>query len=255
VTRPVKLQVDIAANTRGVDDAGRAIGKLSRDVDHLGDEFAGATRKANEFARAARDAGRAAGGAGGGGAGGVSRGAGGLGRGAATSFQALPINPITAGLAVAGGAVASPFIGAAAGGAAIGAAGAGAVGLGVAGAARADPRIEEAFNAAVKGQAQRWEQASRDFVEPTLRGIAKINAAINDIGLEEMLSRAAAYADPLFTGIAGMVREVGSGLSALVEQAGPVIEVFRNELPQVGTALSTAFKDIAGGGRRAARRR
>lgn len=159
----------------------------------------------------------------------------------------LPVNPTTlaiGGLAVAGLA---PIAFAGAGGAILAGGAAAGVGLGVAGAHAENPMIGRAAQGAVADEAKRWRQASRDFEEPTLRAIKTIKAAVDEIPLEEILKNAAEFVEPLAHGIAGFTRELGKGIGALVEDAGPVIAVLGRELPRLGTAFKIMFEEIGEG--------
>lgn len=159
----------------------------------------------------------------------------------------LPINPTT--LAVGGTAAAglSLPIFAGAGGAILAAGGIGAAGLGVAGAAARNPAIGQAAQAALQDESKRWQDASRAFEEPTLRAIATIKAAVDDVPLEEMLKNAADFVGPLSDGLGGFITSFGEGFGELVEDAKPVIDVLRRELPRLGKSFESMFEEIGEG--------
>lgn len=150
----------------------------------------------------------------------------------------------TAGIA---GALAFNMV-AAIGGAVTGAAGLGAVGLGVAGAVAGNPKaFGDAWTFEVERISKTWQSASAGFAEPTLAAIHELGQAVMDINLDGILSKAATFVTPLTHGLSGFVRELSGGLEALVDAAGPVINVLREELPTVGKAIKMAFESIAGG--------
>jgi phage host-nuclease inhibitor protein Gam len=159
----------------------------------------------------------------------------------------LPLSPTT--LAVGGTLAAglAPVIFAGAGGAILaGGAGLGVAG-GIAGAAANNPAIGNSAKTALSDEAARWKQASRDFEEPTLRAIATIKAAVDDIPLEEILKNAAEFVGPLAHGVAGLTRAIGEGIGALVEDAGPVVAVLERELPRLGKSFQSMFEEIGEG--------
>jgi hypothetical protein len=159
----------------------------------------------------------------------------------------LPINSTT--LAIGGTAAAglAPVVFAGAGGAILaGGAGAG-VGLGIAGAAARNPAIGQAASTALADETQRWKDASMAFEAPTLRAIAHIKDAVDDIPLEEILKNASEFVDPLARGVAGLTRAIGQGVGSLVEDAGPVIAVLGRELPRLGKSFKIMFEEIGEG--------
>lgn len=159
----------------------------------------------------------------------------------------LPVSPTTLAIGGIAGTALSLPIGAAAGGALIGGAGLAGVGLGVAGAAANNPAIGRSATAALQEESQRWQRASRAFEEPTLRAIARIKDAVDDVPLEEILENAAEFVEPLAAGLAGFTRAVGEGFGELVEDAGPIIEVLSDELPVLGKSFKSMFEEIGEG--------
>lgn len=164
-----------------------------------------------------------------------------------TGGSNLPISPTT--LAVGGTFAAglAPVIGATAGGAILAGGGLAGVGLGVAGAAMRNPAIGDAGKTALQDEAQRWKDASMAFEAPTLRAIAHIKDAVDDIPLEEILKNASEFVDPLARGVAGLTRAIGEGVGELVEDAGPVVAVLGRELPRLGKSFKVMFEEIGEG--------
>lgn len=148
--------------------------------------------------------------------------------------------------ALGGAALALPAL-ATAGGAITAAGALGGVGLGVAGAAKNNPAIGKAATSALQDEAKRWQAASKAFEEPTLRAIGHIKAAADAIPLEEMLENSAKFVEPLARGIAGFTEAFGKGLGELIEDAEPVIDVLRSELPRLGQSFESMFDEIGQG--------
>lgn len=153
--------------------------------------------------------------------------------------------PIAVGLAA--------FIGAAIGGAII-AAGAGAVvGLGIAGAAMNSPeKVRAAWGEAIDAIQHKWLAASGSFVDPVVKAAGTFKAMFGEIHLDAMFAKASTFVGPLAEAASWFARNIFSGVDALVMRAGPIIEVLRQELPEVGAAISDALTNIAGGNKGAA---
>jgi hypothetical protein len=153
--------------------------------------------------------------------------------------------PLAVGLAA--------FIGAAIGGAII-AAGAGAVvGLGVAGALQDSPKqITAAWGDAISDIQRQWVNASVHFIDPLIKGAGTFKSIFADVRLDAMFAKAATFVGPLTEAASWFAHNILSGVDALVMRAGPVIEVLRQELPEVGAAISDALSEIAGGNKGAA---
>ena len=255
--RTEKITVDV--NVKG----DKALDKLARSADEAKDEIQDLGKSMVPYVRGAEDAARATrrlateterlarserarrqtrgpGGrfAPGGGGGGTRIGTGGI---------SLPVNPTT--LAVGGVAAAglSPVIGATAGGAILAGGALAGVGLGVAGAAANNPQIGNQFGAMVTEESKRWQAASRDFEEPTMRALKRIKSAVDAIPLEEMLGNASEFVDPLARGIAGFTESFGKGLGELIDDAGPIIDVLRTEIPRLGKSFQVMFDEIGDG--------
>jgi hypothetical protein len=146
-----------------------------------------------------------------------------------------------------------PLIGSAVGGAIIAAGGAGVAALGVAGAFQADPeRVGAAWQSEISRIEAEWVHASTAFVGPTTDAIHRLGNAIHDIGIKDLLGDAAGLVEPLSKGVAGFTTGLGRGLDALVSKAGPLIEVLKTELPEVGRSIELSLSMIAGGNKGAA---
>jgi hypothetical protein len=164
------------------------------------------------------------------------------------SLVAVFENPYV--LAAAGGlaVVLGSYIGATVGGAITAAAAIGVVALGVAGAAAVAPeRIGKTWHEEISRIKSDWMDASLSFVGPTEAAIHRLGAAVHALPLDRILSNASKFVEPLSKGLAAIITGIGGGIDALVARAGPVINVLKQEGPEVGHAFEVMFKEIAGG--------
>lgn len=146
-----------------------------------------------------------------------------------------------------------PMLASALGGAILAAGAGGAIAAGIAGAAQVDPkRVGDAWSAEIGRIKGQWLDASTAFVGPTVQAIHTIGTEISKAPIDQMFAKAAEYVVPLSKGVAGFSAGIIRGVDALVEKAGPVIQVLEQELPQVGQAIEVALSEIAGGNRGAA---
>lgn len=153
-----------------------------------------------------------------------------------------PTGPVGIGVA---GALAVPAL-AGAGGAVTGLAGIGAVGAGVAGAIAGDPaKFGYAWSAQIATVKKLWIDASKAFTGPTMDAIKTIGPLVQSWHIDKMFASAAGYVKPLVAGVEGFATGIMSGVSALVEHAGPVIDTLSAVLPQVGQMIGDGLKAIA----------
>lgn len=171
-----------------------------------------------------------------------------LGRAAAPVVS----NPYVAGAAVVAGASAAPFLGAAAGGAVIGGAALGAVGAGVAAAADSE-RVRAAYGSLLEDLRARWQAGGDMFEQPLVEAAGRFKAAMADVDLEGMFRRASQFVEPLADGLARGAQSIGQGLTALVEDAGPVVDSLSRGAAQLGDAFGDAFAAISDGSEGGAR--
>jgi hypothetical protein len=161
-------------------------------------------------------------------------------------------NPYVAAAAAALAVGLGAFIGAAIGGAIIAAGSLGVVGLGVAGAAMQAKQVGAAWSQVIDDIQAKWMGASKNFIEPLIAGAGIVRKVLGDLRLDAMFAKAATFIGPLSEAAAWFARNVINGVDALVQKGGPVIEVLRQELPEVGQAISDALTNIAGGNKGAA---
>lgn len=174
--------------------------------------------------------------------------------GFATSFAAK-VGPLLAraplgGVGAAIGAViAVPVVstlGAAIAGAVVGGVGIGGVVGGIALAAK-DSRVQSAgkqLSDAVMGD---LESSATRFVSPTIRGIQIIEGAWHDVSdtVDDVFAATSRYVEPLARGVAGAVREIAPGFRDAAEAAGPIIDVLRDELPELGATIGDLLSTMA----------
>jgi hypothetical protein len=161
-------------------------------------------------------------------------------------------NPYVAGAAAVLAVGLGAFIGAAIGGAIIAAGSIGVVGAGIAGAAMQAHQVQVAWNEAIDGIQHKWLSASKSFIDPLIAGAGVFKKVFGDVHLDAMFEKAATFVGPLVEGASWFARNIVNGVDALVQKGGPVIDVLRQELPEVGAAISAALSDIAGGNKGAA---
>jgi hypothetical protein len=156
--------------------------------------------------------------------------------------------PHGAALLGAGALAGSVAVGGVAGGATLAGAGIGAVAGGVAGAYLNDPtRVGGAAQAEAAKVKNAFLEATASWVEPTISAIHTIGAAIGTIHFDKIFAAAARYIEPLASAAGQFAQKLGMGIEALVTKAGPEIEVLRQEIPEIGDAIVTAFDAIGSG--------
>ncbi|HEX5995669.1 MAG TPA: hypothetical protein VFY84_11055, partial [Jiangellales bacterium] len=171
-------------------------------------------------------------------------------RGLTGAIESLPQQLKGAVIISAAGAAmaATPAIGAALTGAIVGAVSTGAIAAGIAGAARS-PEVKAAWDDLAAEGKNAFIVFSQPFIEPTVQAIGILQAALvdmrTDIGL--IGQDASRLVEPLTRGVAGFVRSLTPGLRSLVREAGPVFDMFEDELPRVGRALGDFFADLGDG--------
>jgi hypothetical protein len=161
-------------------------------------------------------------------------------------------NPYVAGAAAALAVGLGAFIGAAIGGAIIAAGSVGVVAAGVVGAAMQAHQVQAAWNEAIDGIQHKWLAASAAFIDPLIAGAGIFKKVFGDVHLDAMFAKASTFVGPLVEGASWFARDLISGVDALVQKGAPVIDVLRQELPEVGAAIADALSDIAGGNKGAA---
>jgi hypothetical protein len=140
-------------------------------------------------------------------------------------------------------------IGAAIGGAITGAIATSVAGIGALGALQGPNKaaIEGAWDAVIADVKQRWISGSAVFSGPMIAAAQTFHNAFDGIHIEGILSRAAAFIEPLANGAARFATYLGEGLDAVTRNAGPVVQVIGDELPRLGRAIATAMSDISSG--------
>lgn len=136
--------------------------------------------------------------------------------------------------------------GAAAGGAALAGAGLGAVGLGVAGVAD-NKEVGAAWRQTIAEVEAAWRTASQPFVGPVVAAAREFRDAFAHMDLDRVLGKAAGYVEPLARGAATFARSISTGVTALVENAGPEVEAIGDGLVELGHAAKVAMEEIASG--------
>jgi hypothetical protein len=154
----------------------------------------------------------------------------------------------TLALGAAAGSAAIPAL-AAAGGAATGLGAFGVVGGGIAGAAMQSSHVGDAFNKELDGVESRFKKATYSWVGPTIDAIHTIGDAVKGIPLEDIFKNAQKYVQPLAKGVGGFLSGIGTGVDALVKQAGPVVDMLSKKLPQLGKDIGDSLSLLGKGGK------
>lgn len=157
-------------------------------------------------------------------------------------------------LAVAAGA-AAPFLSAVMSGAVVGGAGIGGI-VGGAVLASRDARVKAAGERLGENLLGQLERSAAPFVPQMI-------AAANDVGeafqtriggsLDRIFRASSGYLRPLLSGVLGFADAAADGFADVVEAAGPVIGVLRDDLPRLGRNFADMLRMIAGDGEAGAR--
>lgn len=166
-------------------------------------------------------------------------------KGLVDSIQGLPSLSRGAliGAAVGMGALMSPAIGAIISGAVVGGVGLGGVVGGVIAASK-DQRVVDAFRD-LGGRFNSSALHFDAFVEPTVRGIAEIKSAVDDMHIGETFEKAAPFIETVAKGIGDLGRNLMPGLDHALENAGPEIAVIAQGLGDTGQALGDMVRDMS----------
>lgn len=161
-------------------------------------------------------------------------------------------NPYVAAAAAGLAAVLGSFVLSAVGGAIIAAGAVGVAGAGVAGAFMQSEQVKRAWNGAIDSIQSKWMTASSTFIKPLIDGAGTFKHIFADVNLYGMFEKASTFIGPLVEGASWFAKNIITGIGYLVDNGGPVIEVLRRELPELGAAIMDMFQDIAGGNKGAA---
>lgn len=155
--------------------------------------------------------------------------------------------PVLAGAIAAG----SPLIGAAVSGAILGGVGAGVAGIGVAIASQ-DARVQNAADQLWTKFENRAIAGAGKFVQPTLAGLARIDAAADSVDIEGMFADAARFVEPLSRAAASLVEDIGGAVTVLVDNAGPAVMALADGITLIGKELGEGLESLADDGDTAA---
>jgi hypothetical protein len=149
---------------------------------------------------------------------------------------------------VMGAVIAAPAIGAAINAGVLLGVGGGGLAAGFIAAAQ-DDRVKAAFKSGVSEVWGSFQRASSPLVEPMIRGAKLLQTTFDDAmpGVQRAFERAQPYVDRLFTGINGMVRELGPGFAQAFGRAMPLIGELGDDLPRIGHAVSDMLSVMSHG--------
>lgn len=158
----------------------------------------------------------------------------------------------SAGPLIAGGiAAAAPLIGASISGAILGGVGAGVAGIGVAIAAQ-DARVQAAADRMWSKFENRALAAAGSFVDPTIRGIDRIDSALASLDLEGMFRQGAGYVDDFADAIGDAVTDLGNGIEDAMGGSGPAVREITNLIRDLGREVGEGLSLLADNGESAA---
>jgi hypothetical protein len=169
----------------------------------------------------------------------------GLTRGFQSAASAAP--PILA----AGVVAAAPFVAATLSAAVIGGVGAGGIIGGVALASK-DPRVQAALTGMKTRVGAELTDAAQPFVDTTIAGIGRIEAAIDTVDFGAIFAQSAKNAVPVIDGIARGIEGIGDGVEKLIARSGPVMEELGDSIASVGQHAGDFLATIGKGSEGAA---
>ena len=142
---------------------------------------------------------------------------------------------------------AAPLAGAILGGALTAGVAMAGIGIGVAAAMR-QPVVKSAAQGLKSMISEQLDKIGQDWTPTMLGAIDRIKGQIPGIGanLRQALLPAQGYVAPLVDGFLGLIRNVLPGFNNLLREAGPVVNVLKNGLMQIGDALGEAFTTMSG---------
>lgn len=157
--------------------------------------------------------------------------------------------PIGAG--VMGGVIASavalsPAVGATISAAVLGGTAAGGV-IGGFMLAKRDVRVKAAAKDLGDTVMESLNKSAAAFVPATLKGIQQIKGSFEKISgnLTSIFNHASGYVEPLIEGVSGLIERAIGGVDKAVAAAGPVIDVLRRNLPELGAVIGSVFDTLA----------
>lgn len=145
------------------------------------------------------------------------------------------LGPVLATVAVAS----APAIGATIAGAVIGGAGLGGVVGGFLLAAQ-DGRVQNAFTDMSARITRKLTDAATPFVDTTLKGLDRIEQAVDRIDFDQIFADSSQNAAPVIEGVAEAVEDLGGALERLIHNSGPVVR-------EIGDEIGTIGRTVAGG--------
>lgn len=149
-----------------------------------------------------------------------------------------------AGIAI--GASALPLLGASVSAAVLGGVGAGGIIGGIALAAR-DPDVQAAGGDLAEALSVGFGAAADPFTVPLIESLDELKGtALNAAGaLAPGFAALAKEIAPLTDGVDGLVTNVLPGFTKAMKQAGPVVRVVADELPELGAAIGDFFSTVS----------
>jgi len=145
---------------------------------------------------------------------------------------------------IAAGIAVSPLIGAAINAALLSGVGLGGVALGIVGQIH-DPRVQAAAGDFAHRFGAELRHDTAAFADPIIAGLATIGDALRRALSSTDFAGLAQTVGPLARGIAGLVEEMGPGMSEALRAARPLLIELAHLLPGIGQALTFMFHQMA----------
>lgn len=170
-----------------------------------------------------------------------------------TSEASGPIGIGIKGGLIAAGITLAPALGATVASAILGGAGIGGV-IGGFALAKRDSRVKAATKALGDEVSDSLDSAAGAFVPATLQGIGTIRKSFAKIDgdLKGIFDDSARYVEPLVEGVTGLVEKSIGGVRKAVEGAAPIIDVIKENLPELGATIGDVLSTLAEDGPAAA---
>ncbi len=125
-------------------------------------------------------------------------------------------------------------------------AGAGAVALGAALSAK-DPKVSAGIKSLQAFIGSELTQSARPFVPAMLKATDDAKGFIRTIRpeLDKAFEKSSTYLDPLLEGGLGFVKNALPGFNKLIDAAEPFVDIWRDELPELGGDFADLMESIA----------
>jgi len=158
-----------------------------------------------------------------------------------------PISGPVAAAVVSAGAAAAPLLAAALSAGVIAGVSTGVIASGISVAAK-DARVQSAAKELGTMLQTRLENAATSFIDPAIQGLGRIRLAADTVDFEGIFADASRYVPTLTDGASRAITALGSGVAALVREAGPVVGAISDGIATIGKTLGDGLRQMAENG-------